>query len=221
MKIVSFLLKLVLKILLLPVAFLLRFLCFIGNLLMQLSLWVLSPVMLFVLGCGIYGKLVYTYTCHFKMADRLSKRNFWIKWGQIGLSAISTGGFLGVLISNEQILLWAGGLCSTALLALTSYLKDKDISTEKTDHIKTANKLWKVREKYLSLLTDFDEISIEEIVRKRDELLDESSEIYCAAPLTDGKSYAAAQAALKTNEEQFFTQEELNKMLPAHLRKNE
>ena len=67
-----------------------------------------------------YGKLVYTYTCHFKMADRLSKRNFWIKWGQIGLSAISTGGFLGVLISNEQILLWAGGLCSTALLALTS-----------------------------------------------------------------------------------------------------
>lgn len=36
------------------------------------------------------------------------------------------------------------------------------------------------------------EISIEEIVRKRDELLDESSEIYCAAPLTDGKSYAAA-----------------------------
>lgn len=153
------------------------------------------------------------------MADRLSKRNFWIKWGQIGLSAISTGGFLGVLISNKQILLWAGGLCSTALLALTSYLKDKDISTEKTDHIKTANKLWKVREKYLSLLTDFDEISIEEIVRKRDELLDESSEIYGAAPLTDGKSYAAAQAALKTNEEQFFTQEELNKMLPAHLRK--
>lgn len=168
-----------------------------------------------------YGKPVYTYTCHFKMADRLSKRNFWIKWGQIGLSAISTGGFLGVLISNKQILLWAGGLCSTALLALTSYLKDKDISTEKTDHIKTANKLWKVREKYLSLLTDFDEISIEEIVRKRDELLDESSEIYGAAPLTDGKSYAAAQAALKTNEEQFFTQEELNKILPAHLRKNE
>ena len=35
MKIVCFLLKLVLKILLLPVAFLLRFLCFIWNLLME------------------------------------------------------------------------------------------------------------------------------------------------------------------------------------------
>ena len=62
MKIVSFLLKLVLKILLLPVAFLLRFLCFIGNLLMQLSLWVLSPVMLFVLGCGIYSVVRASWT---------------------------------------------------------------------------------------------------------------------------------------------------------------
>lgn len=28
-----------------------------------------------------YGKLVYTYTCHFKMADRLSKRKFLDKMG--------------------------------------------------------------------------------------------------------------------------------------------
>ena len=60
MKIVCFLLKLVLKILLLPVAFLLRFLCFIWSLLMQLSLWV--PVMLFVLGCGIYSVVRASWT---------------------------------------------------------------------------------------------------------------------------------------------------------------
>lgn len=58
MKVVCFLLKLVLKILLLPVAFL----CFIWNLLMQLSLWVLSPVMLFVLGCGIYSVVRASWT---------------------------------------------------------------------------------------------------------------------------------------------------------------
>ena len=55
----------------------------------------------------------------------------------------------------------------------------------------------KVREKYLSLLTDFDEISIEEIVRKRDELLDESSEIYCAAPLLMGKVMLPTKLRLK------------------------
>ena len=68
MKIVCFLLKLVLKILLLPVAFLLRFLCFIWNLLMQLSLWVLSPVMLFVLGCGIYSVVRASWTDVFAAA---------------------------------------------------------------------------------------------------------------------------------------------------------
>mgnify|MGYP007013460778 CR=1 FL=1 len=166
-----------------------------------------------------YGKIVYTYTCHFKAADHLQKRNTWIKWGQIVLSAVSTGGFLGVLISDEQILLWVGGLCSTILLALTSYLKDKDIATEETNHIKAANNLWKVREEYLSLLTDFDSLTIEEIVLRRDQLINKSADIYDDAPITDPQSYAEAQKALKSDEEQFFTQEELNKMLPPHLRK--
>ena len=166
-----------------------------------------------------YGKLVYTYTCHFKMADRLKKRNDWIKKGQIILSAISTGGFLGVLISNEMILLWAGGLCSTALLALNTYLKDKDILAEQTDHIKAANALWKVREEYLSLLTDFDVLSEHEIMDARDRLIEKCASIYQTAPITDAKSYTEAQSALKSEEEQFFTQDELNKMLPEHLRK--
>ena len=34
----------------------------IWNLLMQLSLWVLSPVMLFVLGCGIYSVVRASWT---------------------------------------------------------------------------------------------------------------------------------------------------------------
>ena len=46
--------KMILKILLFPVVFILRFVWFIASLLVQLSMWVISPVILFVLGCGIY-----------------------------------------------------------------------------------------------------------------------------------------------------------------------
>ena len=67
-----------------------------------------------------YGRVVYTYTCHHKIADRLSGRNSKLKVYQIILSAVSTGGFLGTLITNQQILVWVGGLFSTALLALNS-----------------------------------------------------------------------------------------------------
>ncbi len=46
--------KMILKILLFPVVFILRFVWFMDSLLLQLSMWVVSPVILFVLGCGIY-----------------------------------------------------------------------------------------------------------------------------------------------------------------------
>ena len=46
--------KIILKILLFPLVFILCFVWFIASLLMQISMWVISPVILFVLGCGIY-----------------------------------------------------------------------------------------------------------------------------------------------------------------------
>lgn len=50
----NMLMKMILKILLFPVVFILRFVWFIAALLMQISMWALSPIILFVLGCGIY-----------------------------------------------------------------------------------------------------------------------------------------------------------------------
>ena len=50
----NMLMKMFLKILLFPLVFILRFVWFIASLLMQISMWVLSPIILFVLGCGIY-----------------------------------------------------------------------------------------------------------------------------------------------------------------------
>ena len=46
--------RIILKVLLFPVVFILRFVWFIASLLVQLSMWVISPVILFVLGCSIY-----------------------------------------------------------------------------------------------------------------------------------------------------------------------
>ena len=42
---------------------------------------------------------------------------------------------------------------------------------------------------------------------------------YDKAPITDSKSYAKAQEELKNNESQFFSREELDKILPIRLRK--
>lgn len=166
-----------------------------------------------------YGKVVYTYTTQVIYAGRLNRRNTALKWCQLALSALSTGGFIGTLITNQILLTWVGGIFSTALLVLTAYFKDTDLSAIHKKHLDTSNQLWLLREQYLSLLTDFTTLTREEVVKKRDELQMRVAEVYNNAPLTDNKSYTMAQKALKENESQFFTQEELNKLLPVALRK--
>ena len=166
-----------------------------------------------------YGKVVYTYTTQVIHAGRLHKRNTTLKWCQLALSAVSTGGFIGTLITNQILLTWVGGICSTILLVLTAYFKDTDLSAIHKKHLDTSNQLWLLREQYLSLLTDFATLTREEVVKRRDDLQLEVAKVYNAAPLTDNKSYTMAQKALKENESQFFTQEELDKLLPVALRK--
>lgn len=165
-----------------------------------------------------YGKVVYTYTCHLKCAAHLAKRAHRFKWTQIILSAITTGSFLTTLIADEWIAAVFGALCSTGLLAVNSYLKDIDLASNRQEHVSVANQLWSIREAYISLLTDFKQMSDGEIRERRDALSKRTEEVYEIAPQTDSKSYTETQEALKNQEEQFFTREELNQLLPSHLR---
>lgn len=166
-----------------------------------------------------YGKLVYTYTCHLKMAQILKRRNSFFKWLQIILSALSTGGFISVICTDEKNLAWAGALLSTILLVVTSYLKEVDLASDSKSHIKTASDLWPLREEYVSLMTDMNFMEDTDVITKRDDLLSKTAAVYSVALPTNEKAYSQAQEALKNREEQFFTQEELNLMLPIHLRK--
>lgn len=165
-----------------------------------------------------YGKVVYTYTTHIIQAGRIQKNNRQIKWAHIILSAISTGGFFGTIVSNQIIITWIGAICSTALLVLTAYFKDMDLSEKQSEHLNTSNQLWVIRENYLCLLTDFWELETSDVVAKRDQLQKETAQIYSVAPITDSKSYSLAQESLKEKESQYFSRDELNKMLPQSLR---
>lgn len=167
-----------------------------------------------------YGRVTYTYTTHLKAVDLLNEKNNKMKRYQICFSAISTGGFLGSFILDERILTFLAGLVSAVSLGLNLYLKNFELDKLSKEHQITANELWLVREKYVSLLTDLDVLTLEQIENSRNELQDISYNIYKTAPKTDSASYAKAQAALKSEEEQFFSDEELDKILPKHLRFN-
>lgn len=165
-----------------------------------------------------YGKLVYTYTTHLKQLGRLTKNYRLIRYVQIILSAISAGGILSSAIFNQVALTWISGIVSTFLFALNLSIKNLNFIDDIKKHRLVADDLWDIREDYISLLTDFDTLSETDIMDKRDKLQERTSKIYKSAPSTDSKSYAAAQKALKYNEEQFFRTSEIDLMLPKHLR---
>lgn len=165
-----------------------------------------------------HGRVVYSYTAHWKKVDSLSKKNRVIKYIQIVLSALTAGGFISSIITDETALTYVSGVCSAILLGITLYFKDFDLSLEITQHSSVANSLWMIREDYISLLSDFPNLSNDEICIRRNKLQKRTAEVYETAPKTDPKSYAAAQKALKCEEEQFFAIEELYQLLPIHLR---
>ena len=61
-------------------------------------------------------------------------------------------------------------------------------------HTDAANALWEVRERYKSLIVDFDDIDILEARDRRDKLIQIVSEINKKYPGTDEKSFKRAQA---------------------------
>ncbi|WP_225430458.1 MULTISPECIES: SLATT domain-containing protein [Lactobacillaceae] len=86
------------------------------------------------------------------------------------------------------------------LLGINLYFKNFDLSDKIEQHRITSDKLWNIREDYVSLLTDFETLTNKEIITERNELKNRTYTVYCHSPKTNSKSYKQAQRALKDDE---------------------
>lgn len=169
--------------------------------------------------CEMYGRAAYTHKTHEKMADIYVRRYKLLKVIEITLSAITTSSLLIAIYGDVQAGVIVGAALSTLLLAVTLYFKEASLGEKAQKHSAVASKLWGMRERLLSLLVDMrNGRAGDEIRRERDQVNDALEVIYHNAPRTNAAAYKAAQQALKNDEELFFSEEELNKMLPRQLR---
>lgn len=167
----------------------------------------------------MYARAAYTHKTHEKMADRYVGRYKRIKTAEIVLSAVTTSSLLLAVLGDSHTGTIVGAALSTVLLGFALYFKEASLGEQAQKHSVVASKLWGMREALLSLLVDMkDGRAVEEIRSARDRLNESLEEIYKAAPRTDGKAYGDAQKALKDSEELFFTDDELDRMLPKQLR---
>ncbi|MET3243413.1 hypothetical protein ABIE53_000158 [Burkholderia sp. OAS925] len=167
----------------------------------------------------MYARAAYTHKTHEKMADRYIRRYKRIKTAEIVLSAATTSSLLLAVLGDSHTGTITAAALSTVLLGFALYFKEASLGEQAQKHTVVASELWGVREALLSLLVDMrDGRAVDDIRLTRDRLNESMEEIYKAAPRTDSKAYGDAQKALKESEELFFTDEELDHMLPKQLR---
>lgn len=169
-----------------------------------------------------YGRVVYSHKTHEKCADILFARHKCIKFWQIVLSAIVTGGIAATFYEAWKApTTVVTAVLSTILLALNAYTKDYDLGEIAQKHRQAGSDLWIIREKYLSLLTDIRTggMSLEAIRLRRDELLNELHTVYAGTPSTNFEAYTKAQEALQKLEDMTFSDEEIDAFLPKELKR--
>ena len=170
-----------------------------------------------------YGRVVWTHKTHEKCADIYVAQLKALKRTEIVLSALTTTSLLTSIFVAQRWGIIIGTLLSTVLLGVTLYAKDYDLAKIAKSHADTAVKMWSIRESYLSLLTDIklNNLTLNQIQAKRDELQNQLASVYQNAPRTNSKAYDKASQALKSNEEMTFSDEEIDKFLPNDIRRKQ
>lgn len=169
-----------------------------------------------------FGRVVYTHKTHEKCADILLKRLSQIKLWQIGLSVVTTGGFISTFFGAEIIGSIIGSSVSAIFLGLTLYTKDYNLAELAQKHRQAASDIWLIREKYQSLITDLvvGGKPLETIQQERDILMEDLHTVYSGAPSTTYKAYKKAQQALKNSEDMTFSDREIDAFLPNELKRS-
>lgn len=167
-----------------------------------------------------FGRVVYTHKTHERMADNCTKRLNRYKVGQIILTALTSAGVVGIVVTDQAWLDIATVLVSFLTLFVTTYLKNFDLGSTAQKHRDAAAKLWNVRECYLSLLTDLPTLDRQAAVERRDELQTMLAALYQSAPQTDGKAYIEAQKRLQKMEDLTFSADEIDCFLPLSLKRS-
>ncbi|NCS39277.1 MAG: SLATT domain-containing protein [Microcystis aeruginosa BS13-10] len=175
-----------------------------------------------------FGRVVFTHKTHEKCSDIYARQLKELKLSEVTLSALTTTSLLTSIFGDQKIGTIIGAILSTITLGITIYTKDLDLGKLANSHADVANQLWNIRELYISLIADIksNNLPVEQIKQKRDELHKSLHIIYSNAPRTNYKAYELASKALNQNgqinqgEEMTFSDSEIDRFLPNDLRRH-
>lgn len=169
-----------------------------------------------------FGHIIYTHRAHLRLALRHARWNRSLQGAEAvlmltaafsSIAAVSTSQPLYAIVTAVA----ASGAVVTLLLRLVF-----DFDRRASAHRACSAQLWHLREEYRALLTDLKDggLALDEARERRDGVMLALRAVYENAPPADRRTYEAARRALPSAHEDGLTDEEVDRFLPASLKKS-
>ncbi|MGH9312919.1 MAG: SLATT domain-containing protein [Vicinamibacterales bacterium] len=169
-----------------------------------------------------FGHVVQSYTAHARTADRLAGRAWQLKIVILTLLGIAAASTVWALVGASRPLQIIGAVAAGLAFAAHAIYVALDLEPRVHAHRAWASRLWIICERYRALLAEIRDglVDNETLMRRRDALTQQVQAIYEHAPPTDREAYAAAAAEV-ASAEGTLTDAQIDRFLPASLRKGE
>lgn len=168
----------------------------------------------------LYGRLVYSHLTHEKERLIWTAKVCWMN--RINILLASTTTFFAIISATLKPT-WS--IIATALFAVTTvsfimWQSNYDPAGKESQHRVAAKELLWLREQFLLLIADcYTTCSQKEIEQRLEALTRELTAVYKFAPNTSPEAYAQAKTTLDSGHFT-FSDGEIDRLLPLHLRKN-
>jgi hypothetical protein len=167
-----------------------------------------------------FGSVVGAYRGHTAAALRLARWGWYAKVGTLSLSGFAAAATLLALRYGGPFEMAAAVMTATAFAAFAVNIAF-DPAPRIYGHRACAARLWVLCEKYRALLTEMqdDLLDVPAATARRDALLQEFGALFEHTPPADRQTYEIAQKALTGSDLGGYSDQELDRFLPAGLRR--
>jgi SMODS and SLOG-associating 2TM effector domain family 4 len=169
-----------------------------------------------------FGHVVQSYTAHARVAERLAARVWQLKTVILTLLGIASAASVWALVGASRSLQVVAAIAAGLAFAAYAIYVALDLEPRMHAHRAWASRLWLVCERYRALLAEIRDglLDNDELMRRRDALTQQVQAVYEHAPPADREAYASAAAEV-ASKEGTLTDADIDKFLPASLRKGE
>lgn len=167
-----------------------------------------------------YGRVVHRQKTHEKEAERKVRQTWCLTAGNLIVITVTLAATLAVALTNSRSAQWTSMVSAVIAFGFAAVLLSFQPQREAAEQRNAAKSFLTLRDDYARLIADA-MVAAEtghQVRARRDVLAARLAELQTHAPQTSHRSYQKAAAALNASEEPTFSQEELDRLLPAELR---